>query len=49
MAPASLEPADKGKKKPVSFANLGIGAALNIFEISTLGQPFEVLKTVTSF
>lgn len=34
-----------GKKKPISFSNLAVGAALNMFEISTLGQPFEVVKT----
>lgn len=32
-------------KKPISWKNLGIGAALQVFEVSTLGQPFEVLKT----
>ncbi|KAL2916842.1 hypothetical protein HK105_203621 [Polyrhizophydium stewartii] len=32
-------------KKPISLMNLGIGAALNLFENSTLGQPFEVIKT----
>lgn len=31
----------KPKKKPVSYENLALGAALNIFEVSTLGQPFE--------
>ena len=30
------------QKKPISFQNLAIGAALNVFEVSTLGQPFEV-------
>ena len=30
------------QKKPISLNNLAIGAALNIFEVSTLGQPFEV-------
>lgn len=25
--------------------NLAIGAAIQIFEVSTLGQPFEVIKT----
>ena len=34
---------DSIQKKPVSFNNLAIGAALNIFEVSTLGQPFEVI------
>ena len=29
-------------KKPISYLNLAIGAGLNIFEVSTLGQPFEV-------
>ncbi|KAJ3067182.1 Mitochondrial DNA replication protein yhm2 [Podochytrium sp. JEL0797] len=32
-------------KKPISFQNLAIGAALNMFEVTTLGQPFEVIKT----
>ncbi|KAJ3211851.1 hypothetical protein HDU67_004232 [Dinochytrium kinnereticum] len=32
-------------KKPISFINLAIGAGLNMFEVSTLGQPFEVIKT----
>ncbi|ORX99182.1 mitochondrial carrier, partial [Basidiobolus meristosporus CBS 931.73] len=33
------------QKKPISWSNLGIGAGLTVFEITTLGQPFEVLKT----
>lgn len=33
------------QKKAVSFENLLIGAGLNMFEVSTLGQPFEVIKT----
>lgn len=33
------------KKKPVSWQNLAIGATIQVFEVSTLGQPFEVLKT----
>ena len=33
------------KKKPIELKNLMIGAALNLFETSTLGQPFEVTKT----
>ena len=37
--PAVLE------KKPVSWRYLAIGAAIQVFEVSTLGQPFEVLKT----
>lgn len=31
--------------KVISWGNLGIGAAMQLFEVSTLGQPFEVLKT----
>jgi hypothetical protein len=38
-APATLE------KKPVKFSNLLLGAGLNLFEVTTLGQPLEVLKT----
>lgn len=33
------------EKKPVSWSNIGIGAVLNLSEVSTLGQPFEVMKT----
>ncbi|RKO96431.1 mitochondrial carrier [Caulochytrium protostelioides] len=32
-------------KKAVSPINLAVGATLNLFEVSTLGQPFEVTKT----
>ena len=34
-------PDGKLVKKPVSWSNLAVGAGLNIFEVSTLGQPFE--------
>ncbi|KAJ3354904.1 Mitochondrial DNA replication protein yhm2 [Allomyces javanicus] len=33
------------KKKAFSWQNLAIGAAIQTFEVSTLGQPFEVVKT----
>ncbi|KAJ3056180.1 hypothetical protein HK097_007786 [Rhizophlyctis rosea] len=33
------------KKKAFSWVNLGLGAAIQTFEVSTLGQPFEVVKT----
>jgi hypothetical protein len=33
------------EKKPVKFSNLLLGSALNMFEVSTLGQPLEVIKT----
>lgn len=42
MGAIAAEAAKPGEKKPISFINLALGAALNIFEISTLGQPFEV-------
>ncbi|CAD6443355.1 1f43baba-dfb7-48fc-9025-71a8980b80ed [Sclerotinia trifoliorum] len=33
------------EKKPVKFSNLLLGASLNLFEVTTLGQPLEVTKT----
>jgi len=33
------------EKKPVKFSNLFLGAGLNMFEVTTLGQPLEVVKT----
>ncbi|CAK7217008.1 Mitochondrial DNA replication protein yhm2 [Sporothrix bragantina] len=38
-APQTLE------KKPIKFSNLLLGAGLNLFEVTTLGQPLEVTKT----
>lgn len=35
----------KLEKKPVKFSNLLLGSGLNMFEVSTLGQPLEVMKT----
>lgn len=35
----------KLEKKPVSLGNLALGAGLNMAEVSTLGQPLEVVKT----
>ncbi|RMD43695.1 hypothetical protein DV735_g1429, partial [Chaetothyriales sp. CBS 134920] len=35
----------KIEKKPVKFSNLLLGAGLNMFEVTTLGQPLEVIKT----
>jgi hypothetical protein len=43
LAPAP--PQDKLEKKPVKFSNLLLGAGLNMFEVTTLGQPLEVVKT----
>ncbi|KAI0389783.1 mitochondrial dicarboxylate carrier protein [Xylariaceae sp. FL0594] len=33
------------EKKPIKFSNLLLGAGLNLFEVTTLGQPLEVVKT----
>jgi hypothetical protein len=47
-AEAVLVPASgpqKVEKKPVKFSNLLLGAGLNMFEVTTLGQPLEVTKT----
>lgn len=33
------------EKKPIKFSNLLLGASLNLFEVTTLGQPLEVTKT----
>ncbi|KAI1245654.1 Mitochondrial DNA replication protein yhm2 [Eutypa lata] len=33
------------EKKPIKFSNLLLGASLNLFEVTTLGQPLEVVKT----
>ncbi|XXG97134.1 hypothetical protein Hte_003429 [Hypoxylon texense] len=35
----------KLEKKPIKFSNLLLGAGLNMFEVTTLGQPLEVCKT----
>lgn len=33
------------KKKSFSWINIALGGAIQVFEVSTLGQPFEVVKT----
>jgi hypothetical protein len=33
------------EKKKFSWNNILIGGAVQVFEVSTLGQPFEVIKT----
>jgi len=42
---AAAEPPTRLEKKPVKFSNLLLGAGLNMFEVTTLGQPLEVVKT----
>ncbi|KAJ5603588.1 hypothetical protein N7537_006544 [Penicillium hordei] len=41
----SAASAPKLEKKPVKFSNLLLGAGLNLFEVTSLGQPLEVIKT----
>lgn len=41
----SASSGEKLEKKPVKFSNLLLGAGLNMFEVTTLGQPLEVTKT----
>ncbi|KAH6622870.1 mitochondrial carrier domain-containing protein [Chaetomium tenue] len=45
VAPAPASPPQKLEKKPIKFSNLLLGAGLNMFEVTTLGQPLEVTKT----
>lgn len=47
VATASSIPTEGNKleKKPIKFSNLLLGAGLNMFEVTTLGQPLEVTKT----
>lgn len=33
------------EKKPINFSNILLGAGLNMAEVTTLGQPLEVVKT----
>ncbi|EJU01779.1 mitochondrial carrier [Dacryopinax primogenitus] len=40
MAP-TREPGQKG----INWSNIAVGAIMNMFEVTTLGQPLEVLKT----
>ncbi|KAH8677439.1 mitochondrial carrier domain-containing protein [Xylariales sp. PMI_506] len=46
-SPAAMPPLTEKKleKKPIKFSNLLLGAGLNLFEVTTLGQPLEVVKT----
>ncbi|KAH7215474.1 mitochondrial DNA replication protein [Fusarium oxysporum] len=32
-------------RKPISWSNLVVGASMNIFQVTSLGQPMEVVKT----
>lgn len=35
-------------RRKIQWKNLAVGSAMNIFQVTTLGQPFEVLKTHVS-
>ncbi|RCI03154.1 hypothetical protein CU098_010166 [Rhizopus stolonifer] len=43
--PSIISTTNIPEKKAISYKNLLLGAGLHLFETSTLGQPFEVLKT----
>ncbi|KAL4963036.1 mitochondrial carrier domain-containing protein [Aspergillus stella-maris] len=40
---SSLRPVDE--RRPIPYRNLAVGAVMNVFQVTTLGQPMEVLKT----
>lgn len=55
MATAIASPAQvvgkrdaKLQRKSITWSSLAIGAAMNIFQVSTLGQPLENVKTYVS-
>ncbi|KAL4764710.1 mitochondrial DNA replication protein [Aspergillus foveolatus] len=35
----------KEERRPIPYRNLAVGAVMNVFQVTTLGQPMEVLKT----
>ncbi|SCV68667.1 BQ2448_788 [Microbotryum intermedium] len=46
MAPmATQAPLKKGERRPIAWSNIAVGAVMNMFEVTTLGQPLEVVKT----
>ncbi|CUM53231.1 unnamed protein product [Debaryomyces tyrocola] len=45
MAAIEVQKGKQIEKKPVNFSNILLGAGLNMAEVSTLGQPLEVIKT----
>ena len=40
-----FSPMKEKKKQGVKWNNVLVGAGIQLFEVCTLGQPFEVLKT----
>ncbi|BGP53105.1 hypothetical protein JCM8202_004189 [Rhodotorula sphaerocarpa] len=45
MAIADASPAIPGQKKRINWSNIALGGIMNMFEVTTLGQPLEVVKT----
>ncbi|SCZ90741.1 BZ3500_MvSof-1268-A1-R1_Chr1-3g02204 [Microbotryum saponariae] len=46
MAPmAAQAPLKKGERRPIAWSNIAVGGVMNMFEVTTLGQPLEVVKT----
>jgi hypothetical protein len=45
LVSAPSAPSSELKKKSVSWENIALGAFIQTFEVTTLGQPFEVVKT----
>ncbi|GAA6058568.1 hypothetical protein JCM10212_007007 [Sporobolomyces blumeae] len=41
----SAEPTVPGQKKQIKWSNIALGGIMNMFEVTTLGQPLEVVKT----
>lgn len=39
----------KLQRKSITWSSLAVGAAMNIFQVSTLGQPLENVKTYVSY
>ena len=44
-AQTELEGAREKPPRKITWSNVGVGGAIQVFEVCTLGQPFEVLKT----
>lgn len=43
--PLRLGRPETAAKKTISWSNLAVGAGMNVFQVSSLGQPMEVVKT----
>ncbi|KAH8734159.1 mitochondrial carrier domain-containing protein [Ilyonectria robusta] len=45
LAATHASPIVEHKKRKTPWSNLAVGACMNIFQVTSLGQPMEVLKT----